>query len=701
MPTYMLTSPDGKKYRVTGEGTGEEALAALQSQLGMSREQPKQHESIGRTALEQGLQGASFGFADEVTDRLGAGIASLATGEKYGDLLKEARGNTEQRFARQFEQNPITSIGANIGGALLTGGAGATTKAGTMLGNSLRTGNTAARIAKGALAGAASGGLYGAGAAADGRRLEGAGQGAALGGLVGGAIPAVGTGLRAAKRAATPVVDDAIKDVAKLARKYDIPLSLDQISNSGALASLQKNSQDLIGSGQAKFRDRQMKAFNRALMKTVGIEADSITPEVMDKAFSKVGGEFDSLTANKNFPIGGQFIDDIASRVDDVASAYGDDAAKVFEREALKVINDFGGGDTISGNLISRQRARVNALARKATDKNIKGALQDLENAIIDGITGGDEAAQSALSQAKQRYKNLIAIEPLAAKAKGGQINPTQLNSRIARIYGRAHTTGKAGDIGELARVGHELMPVKGGSDTVSRANMIATAVGLANPHTTVPTAALLGGNRAMQAGINRNQALIDKVINRSSLPALRPASAVGAIPAGAAAGAVSAPREGITQQITPQSFQTIEQQPLFDKAFQHVLDVEGGYVADDAGKGETNMGVNTTANPDVDIKNLTKPEARNIYKKRYWDAIGAEKMPPALAMVAFDGAVNQGVGKTKELLKKSGGDPMTLLKLREQHYANLIRMNPKKFAKYGNGWMGRLKKLEQMIMEG
>lgn len=158
---------------------------------------------------------------------------------------------------------------------------------------------------------------------------------------------------------------------------------------------------------------------------------------------------------------------------------------------------------------------------------------------------------------------------------------------------------------------------------------------------------------------------------------------------------------ESIFGEITPQSLQAIEQQPLFDKAFQHVLDVEGGYVADDAGKGETNMGVNITANPDVDVKNLTKPEARNIYKKRYWDAIGADNMPPALAMVAFDGAVNQGVGKTKELLKKAGGDPMKLLQLREQHYANLIRLNPKKFAKYGNGWMDRLKKLEQMIMEG
>lgn len=167
-------------------------------QYGAPKQQPSQ-QSIGRTALDQGLQGATFGFADEATDRIGAGIASLATDENYGDLLNEARGISQERMRQQIQQNPGTAITANIAGALFTGGAGASTRAGTATANLLRSGGTAARIGKGAVAGAASGALYGAGAADDGQMLEGAKQGAIYGGITGGAIPAIGAAASAVK----------------------------------------------------------------------------------------------------------------------------------------------------------------------------------------------------------------------------------------------------------------------------------------------------------------------------------------------------------------------------------------------------------------------------------------------------------------------------------------------------------------------
>lgn len=158
------------------------------------RENPElsQKQSLLRTGLDQGLQGMTGAFADEAVDRIGAGIAALATDEKYDDLLKEARQNTKDRFEAQFEQNPVTAFGSNIAGALATGGAGASTKAGTALTNSLRAGNLATRAVKGAVSGAASGGLYGAGTSGEGERLEGAGKGALTGAVFGGAVPVAG-----------------------------------------------------------------------------------------------------------------------------------------------------------------------------------------------------------------------------------------------------------------------------------------------------------------------------------------------------------------------------------------------------------------------------------------------------------------------------------------------------------------------------
>jgi GH24 family phage-related lysozyme (muramidase) len=105
-------------------------------------------------------------------------------------------------------------------------------------------------------------------------------------------------------------------------------------------------------------------------------------------------------------------------------------------------------------------------------------------------------------------------IEPLAAKAKGGMINPTQLNQRVSQVYRRAHTIGESGDIGDLARIGNELMPVLGGSDTAEKLLYMTGAGGTAVVNAPL-TGAALAGNRLLQSGVNRNQALVNKLIER------------------------------------------------------------------------------------------------------------------------------------------------------------------------------------------
>jgi hypothetical protein len=125
-----------------------------------------------------------------------------------------------------------------------------------------------------------------------------------------------------------------------------------------------------------------------------------------------------------------------------------------------------------------------------------------------------------------------------------------------------------------------------------------------------------------------------------------------------------------------------------FNYAVNQVLTKEGGYVANDAGNGETNFGINKTANPDVDVKNLTKEKATELYRERYWNSIGADSLSPDLAYVAFDAAVNQGVGATKDMLKKANGDIDKFVQLREERYKEVAK-NPEK-APFLEGWLKR-----------
>lgn len=94
-----------------------------------------------------------------------------------------------------------------------------------------------------------------------------------------------------------------------------------------------------------------------------------------------------------------------------------------------------------------------------------------------------------------------------------------------------------------------------------------------------------------------------------------------------------------------------------WEKAIAFVLSYEGGYVNDpnDSG-GETNFGISKKAYPSVDIKALTVDEAKDIYKRDYWNAISGDELPGNMAFAAFDCAVNQGVGPAIKLLQIAVG---------------------------------------------
>ena len=83
-----------------------------------------------------------------------------------------------------------------------------------------------------------------------------------------------------------------------------------------------------------------------------------------------------------------------------------------------------------------------------------------------------------------------------------------------------------------------------------------------------------------------------------------------------------------------------------FDKAFEFLLKFEGGYTNDPKDPdGETKYGISKRAYPNLNIKDLTIAQVKNIYSRDYWTKIRGDELPPKIARVAFDFAVNAGVG--------------------------------------------------------
>ena len=121
--------------------------------------------------------------------------------------------------------------------------------------------------------------------------------------------------------------------------------------------------------------------------------------------------------------------------------------------------------------------------------------------------------------------------------------------------------------------------------------------------------------------------------------------------------------------------------------------------VENDAGKGPTKFGINGKSNglSDDQVKNLTLDKARDIYRKKYWNAIDADNLDPSMRAMAFDTAVNQGVDTAKRLLKDSGGDVTKFAQLRREAYTKLVQSNPEKYQQYEKGWMARVDRMESI----
>lgn len=157
-----------------------------------------------------------------------------------------------------------------------------------------------------------------------------------------------------------------------------------------------------------------------------------------------------------------------------------------------------------------------------------------------------------------------------------------------------------------------------------------------------------------------------------------------------------------------------------FDQALAITLGWEGGWSnhPEDPG-GATNLGIThgTLAQwrkqrPDWglpgDVRNLKRAQAAKIYRAGYWDTVKGDDLPPAVALIVFDAAVNHGPGRARKWLQEAAGvkadgviGPMTLAAVREATPSTLIRefaalralgyVATGQMETFGKGWMRRL----------
>ena len=111
-----------------------------------------------------------------------------------------------------------------------------------------------------------------------------------------------------------------------------------------------------------------------------------------------------------------------------------------------------------------------------------------------------------------------------------------------------------------------------------------------------------------------------------------------------------------------------------------------------------------------LDIKNLTLDDAKEIYRRDYWDKCGANVLPEGVAVMAADLAYNSGVSRSIKLMQRTCGmpesgrlDSITLNKIKSSDIPEymerfkIVRMNflksLDKWSVFGRGWTNRVNK--------
>ena len=133
-----------------------------------------------------------------------------------------------------------------------------------------------------------------------------------------------------------------------------------------------------------------------------------------------------------------------------------------------------------------------------------------------------------------------------------------------------------------------------------------------------------------------------------------------------------------------------------YEKAIEWVISREGGYVWDklDPG-GETNFGISKRAFPELDIKNLTRESAKDIYKRVYWTGNNLDSLDWPFSAACLDSYVQHRPSVVRKMIEEAQGDLRALLEARRVFYLRLISKQPQ-LARFKRGWLSRISDLSK-----
>jgi len=299
--------------------------------------------------------------------------------------------------------------------------------------------------------------------------ISGAGVGAAGQGIV-----------NALGRVAQPItnqIGEIGANAVKTLRDAGVPLDAAQATGSALLGRVKAALSDnpFTSGAQQEFSGVQKQAFNKAISKTMGEDADKITPPVIASAKENIGKVYDDVASRVNIQVDNTFKNALNQIDDNALHTLEESQYKVIKRNLDDVIAK---ADKNNGYIDAAQyknlKTRLDTLSGNA-NSDVANLGRELRDVLNKGLSDsaefyGNKQDVALLKQANKNWGNMRKIEDIALKNPEGDISPSLLYNSLTTKSKRNAFYADDPQLAKLAAAGKIVLPEKlPNSGTIAR----------------------------------------------------------------------------------------------------------------------------------------------------------------------------------------------------------------------------------------
>ena len=289
-------------------------------------------------------------------------------------------------------------------------------------------------------------------------------SGAALGGAGQGTVNAIG-------RIAQPIV----KNLSEIGQKSvqvlkdaGVPLDAAQATGSKVMQFAKRITSDnpFTGAENQAFSHVQNNAYTKAISKTMGEDAEHITPEIIQNAKTRLGENYDQLFERNGVRVTRNFSNELFDLKNE--------AERILpkgEHAVTNIVNDII--DKSKANMGHLEGKQYQAFKRQLDALEKQGGLSahyagELKDKLLEGLSNtvqkfGKEGDIALLKTTNKQYGNMKKIEDIALKdAEEGHVSPSLLYNSLTTKNKRNAFYQDDPELAKLAQAGKAILPEKG-----------------------------------------------------------------------------------------------------------------------------------------------------------------------------------------------------------------------------------------------